>query len=865
MIQTPAFGQWLKHLRAALDLTQEAAAEQIGCAAETLRAFERGIRRPSRTMAERLAEVLHVPLDQRAEFVRMARVGTQAEPEPLLSELPATPPTPESPLTSKRASMPSPASTLIGRDAELATIITRLHDPDCRCLTLLGPGGVGKTRLALQAAHQVEQRDLFADGVVWVNFGSLDSPDHIVTALATSLDYTLHGAGTPNEQVIDYLRGRELLLVLDNLEHVLAIVPLLLDLLQAAPGVRLLATSRERLRLPGEWVIELGGLLMPSEGRTHAEAPAVRLFLERARQIDHRFKPDPEQIADIDRICRLLGGLPLGIELAATWVRTLSCAEIAAEIERGLDFLAVHGPVAEPRHASLRAVFAHSWAALSPVEQAVLMRMAIMRGGCRREAVEAVAAQIPGVRPMLPILASLLDKSLLQRSADSTGVTRYELHELVRQFAAEHLAADPQALADACTRHAVFFAGWAAAQEPRLKSAQQKTALQLIGIEIENLRVAWQWAIAQHRPDVLLQMACTLDWFFDVRGWTDEGAAMFDSAGRLLQAAATNPHAPRQERSCYWLARALAGWHRVRSIPDEARFMLYETLPQLCDLAEPSIVFHNLVGVSYLALFTGDLAAIQQLIDRGLAIRHPDDSWSLAVALNVSGVLAGYQGNYLEAVRLLEDGLATLRHVGDPREIAFSLNNLGMMALALDRMLEAGQYYREALVLTSEHRNRFQMSTALRGLGQIAALRGDYAEAQWMLHEALAVAREANERVLIARTQAMLAYLARLRGDHESVRQLYHNAVTIAADIPPVALDLLFDLAAFEWSQTFNVNVLPVLAVLHVHTQALPPTRAQAAALLHDLRLAVQQAADHTGTPTDSAHPLALLRLLRPR
>ncbi|MBL8056747.1 MAG: AAA family ATPase, partial [Anaerolineales bacterium] len=321
-----------------------------------------------------------------------------------------------------------PAPAFVGRERELAEIAARLAEPACRLLTLVGPGGVGKTRLARQAA--AAHRDLYPDGAAFVPLAAAGGPEAILAAVAGALNFTFYGRERPRQQVLDYLREKRVLLVLDNFEHLTAHVDLVDDLLTAAPGLRLIVTSRERLRVPGEWLLEVDGLPFPAE----AEAPdaeaygAVQLFLQTARRLYSR-TTFTDELPAIARLCRLVDGLPLAIEMAAAWVRALPAAEIARQVEQNLALFARPLPHMPERQHSVRAVFEQSWSLLSEAEQRVLRRLSVFRGGFQKEAAERVAAA------PLALLLSLTDKSLVRRRPDG----RFEMHELLRQYAGEKL------------------------------------------------------------------------------------------------------------------------------------------------------------------------------------------------------------------------------------------------------------------------------------------------------------------------------------------------------------------------------------------------------------------------------------------
>ncbi|HYF64886.1 MAG TPA: helix-turn-helix domain-containing protein, partial [Herpetosiphonaceae bacterium] len=515
------FGMRLRQARAEYDLTQEALAEQIGCSPQTVRAFETGRRRPSREMAARIADILRVPAGEQAAFIRLAR-----SVPPARDEADAGAASREAP-PARRLSVQLPAASLIGRHADLLSLSQALIGAGRRLVTLLGPGGIGKTRLATQAAADLA--DHFANGAVVVPLAPATSFGEVVTAIAEAVGCSLLGARDQAAALLAFLREQRLLLVLDNLEHLLGdgqgepVIALIAGILRETEGVHLLITSRERLRLRDEWVLAVDGLGLPGDERVSSidRSEAVMLFLARARQAEADFALTPDNRAAVARICRLLGGAPLGIELAAGWVRVLSCEEIAAEIARSIDFLVLADRDLPARHRSLRAVIEHSWLLLAPAEQRLLAGLSVFHGGCRREAINAVLGGAPA--GLLALLAALVDKSLVRRSTDDQGVTRYDLHEVVRQYAAGRLAEDPAEQAMIAERYGAFYAEWAAGQEPILKSAAQKQALRAIVIEIDNIRAAWRSACERADARLLRRMALVLDWFYEVRGWNSEG------------------------------------------------------------------------------------------------------------------------------------------------------------------------------------------------------------------------------------------------------------------------------------------------------------------------------------------------------
>jgi transcriptional regulator with XRE-family HTH domain len=357
-----SFGWWLKQRRKTFDLTQADLARCVGCAVVTIQKIEADERRPSRQMAELLAGCLHIPPADQPTFLKVARAELRLErlAEVVPAALPPLPPEaePRSSTSVPPLDLPAPPTPLVGREHELAAIVRLLQETSCRLLTLVGPGGIGKTRLAIEAA--THQQAAFAEGVYFVSLAPVSAVEFIIPTIASALAFTFYGPTEPQTQLLNYLRQKRVLLVLDNFEHLLAFpqgTDLLAELLRHAPALKLLTTSRERLNLQGEWVLEIQGLPVPpnDQGSDLEAYSAALLFVQSAQRARVGFVLLPEERPAVARICRLMEGMPLGIELAASWVRSLSCQEIAQESERSLDFLAVSMRDAPARHRSMRA------------------------------------------------------------------------------------------------------------------------------------------------------------------------------------------------------------------------------------------------------------------------------------------------------------------------------------------------------------------------------------------------------------------------------------------------------------------------------------------------------------------------------
>jgi predicted ATPase len=434
-----------------------------------------------------------------------------------------------------------PLADLIGRDAELATIMRHLAAPDHRLISLIGPGGVGKTSLALQVAASVAgDADVdLADGVAVALLAPATTVDDVPRLIAAALGITLQGARPSADQIVDVLAECALLLILDNVEQLLGgadgpgLIVLLQRMLHEARGLRLLVTSRERLRLRDEWVVELSGLAVPAaERRTGIDGvAAMRLFVARAERAAPDFRLDLAGRAAVARICRQVEGLPLAIELAASWVDTLAVADIAAEVDRALDFLVLPTRDAPERHRSMRAVLDQSWARLNDAERAALMRLAVFRGGADRDATTAITGAA------LPTLQSLLNKSLLRREI-ADGVTRYTLHELVRQYAAERLAADPQAYAATEAQHIAYYAALLGRTMDPLTSGSTPEGHALLVRNSDNLRAAWERAADRKDIAALGAMQRSFWVMIDSFGWLPEAVTLLGRGADALRGVA---------------------------------------------------------------------------------------------------------------------------------------------------------------------------------------------------------------------------------------------------------------------------------------------------------------------------------------
>jgi predicted ATPase/class 3 adenylate cyclase len=851
----------------------------------------------SRAARDFVAE--HLPPEVGLRDLGSHRLKDLSRPEQIFQLMAADLPLTFPPLTTLDigpGNLPTPPQSLIGRDTELAHISRQLGDPSCRLLTLTGPGGIGKTRLAIQAA--ADNAAQFAHGAYFVSLAPSASAEALEIAIANALGLTASTSTGVAALLINYLREKHMLLVLDNLEQLLSYDPppdsaetppttsgswkvraspegragldLLALILEQAPRVKLLVTSRERLRLQGEWVMELDGLAVPARepARGIESVSAVALFLQRARQVQRDFSLSRADYSSVIRICRLVEGLPLGIELAASWVRVLPCAEIAQELGRNLDFLAATARDLPARHRSLRAAFDHSWNLLNQVERRALRRLSVFRGGFTRAAAAAVlSAELraasseedisslktmpssPSLRSrvnsakgqtseLLTILAALVDKSLLRRMTAG----RYDMHELIRQYAAMKLEEDPHEHELARDQHSDYYTALLRDSEQPLKDQRQQAAIADLSAEIDNLRQAWQWAVARDKLGEIRRALFPLGWFYELRTWFQEAELLFRSAADQLQAQAGLAGAIERTELIGFLM-AIAGWFSFRSgRTAQAHELLGGGLAQLRASGDREALYYTLMWLGFITHLVGDHQAARELLEESLGLaRALGNEWKIALVLTMLGTVALARGEYQHADRLLRDSLGNWRAVGDGRLTAFALNYLSAACLALGAYAETQPLLRECIALSCDYGDRWVMAIALNRLGQVAHVQGSYDEARYLFCESLEVCKEMGDRWTMAQALTNLAEVTSVLGDHAAARRLFREAFLTARDaqVIPVALEALVGLAALLAQAGIPEPALELLAHVMGHPAASREATERAGRLCLELEAAL--------------------------
>lgn len=651
--------------------------------------------------------------------------------------------------------LPAQPTPFIGRENELSHLDDLLNSPGVRMITLVGAGGIGKTRLAVEtAARRMKQ---MANGAVFVPLAAINDAEFLIPAIASALRFRFTPGVDPKEQLAAHLSKLKMLLVLDNFEHLLSSAGLVSDLLAAAHGVQVLVTSRERLNLLEEWVYEVSGLPYPPAGEpVQMETPAgleqygaVQLFIERARRANPSIQLDESTLTAVLHICRLVEGMPLALELAAPWARVMSCVEIAQELEHSLDLLTTSMRNLPDRHRSLRVVFDQSWQSLLPPEQEALVRLAVFQSGCTREAAEKIA----GARPA--VLMALVDKALLRHRG-----SRYDMHELIRQYLTERLTQDARLHEETLDRHYRYYLEVLGAEDPRLKGGRQIESAQAISIEIDNIRAAWQRAVQRGDRAMLLQAAEPYWLMNEFRGTLRQGEAAFRQAGDALSSQA-------DDRMLLGFLRAAQGSLLARQWNfEQGRALMEQGLALLrqADPRDPEKTAFALTWFAFLNVMRGQFSAAELAAQESLAyFPITGDRWTQAGALRLLGAAALYQGQLQRAQEYLEECVAVCKSIGELRIRSYATANLGVIHLWMGQIDQSRQYFEDSVRMSISCNDRLSRADALCEYLRFLIEVGEYEQAVEMAQKSILIYQELG-RPRASLANIMLGNTLRLMG-----------------------------------------------------------------------------------------------------
>ncbi|MHB8645971.1 MAG: ATP-binding protein [Thermomicrobiales bacterium] len=801
----PTFAETLRRLRRAAGLTQEALAERATLSVRAISDLERGVKqRPQRETLRLLTDALaHTPEER-------ALLGVAAHPH-------ADPPRPPAP---PPHNLPAQVTPLVGRTRAVAAAIALLRGDAIRLLTVVGTGGVGKTRLAIAVASGL--RDDFADGICFVSLGTIRDPNLLVATIAQTLGLAEIRGQSPSDRLIAHLRDHHLLLVLDNFEHLTSEAIAVANLLAHCPSLKILVTSRVPLHLRGEQELPVPPLPLPGrDGPTTpaalSQSPAIRLFCQRARAVAPDFRLTTENAAAVATICTRLDGLPLAIELAAARIKFLGPTALLARMDQRLPELTEGARDQPARQRTMRDAIAWSYDLLSDTERRLFRRLAVFVGGCTGEAAEVVASE--GRTPVTAALWSLVDKNLLHQAKEPDGMARLTMLETIREYGLDCL--DEHGETDrVLRRHAVYYLGFARAAEPEIRGVRQAEWLARIEIEHDNFRAALTWTRLENEVETGLALAAALWRFWHGRGYFSEGRGWLEDL--LAQDEQSDPRAPAPSRANALLGAGMLAYrqndHRRARELHEASLALYRDLHDRRGTADAVNALGNV------AYFEGDYARALPLYEESLLLcRALDYTWGIAIALNNLGIVMEARGGYPPAVALHNQSLSLRQTEGESAGIAMSLTNLGQVlrsqgdwagaiplqeeSLALSRELgdqwgiatalnhlaiatndggahgRADALHTESLALSREIGDQRNIALALRGLGDVAYADGDDAEATARYTESIALCRTIGYTRGVIECAERLAQVAHRQGVQERAARLFAAAATLRDSI----------------------------------------------------------------------------------
>jgi predicted ATPase len=711
-----SFGAWLKRRRYVLGLTQDELARRVGYSASLIQKVEASERRPSRQMVERLTNQLTVDDDQPTALLEIAAGA---------------------PVRRTYHNLPVPLTSFVGRAAEL-TALARLIG-QTRLLTLIGPGGVGKTRLALSLA--ADMLEIFPDGVWLVKLAPLVESTLVPQTVIAALGLREQLGRTPTLALTAHLHDRRILLVLDNCEHLIdACAQLADELLRAGAGVHILATSREPLGITGETIF-----LVP----LLAEQPACMLFAERARAIQPEFTLSEANAATVTAICRRIDGLPLAIELAAARLRLLTADQIRSHLDDDFGLLAGGSRTADKRHQSVHMLIDWSYALLTPPERVLLQRLAVFSGGWSLAAAEAVArtmahdldaaavnVALDPQRTAFDLISSLLDKSLIGRVDRSGGESRFSMLETIRQFALERLA-ESGAEEDARKEHARFFVQLVETTQPPDLRPPAEPDLDQLDLELGNIRAAFSWMLrpgtsgAEHT--LTLRLAAALEWYWRACGSNSEGLRWTHAALQTAGRTAAPARRMMALKAAVWVALELKDADAARPYLSE-----YQKLARM--LEQAPLIADSIRVRATVAALEGHQVEAERLAQAALTFcRAEGDELGSAFSLTVLARQVEQRGDDLLAATFFEEAVAIARKLGYMSGAGIGLTDLGRLALNAGKYVQALRHFQEGLALKWNDGWRATVPYSLDCIARVLAAQGDNARAIRLLSAAAAL------------------------------------------------------------------------------------------------------------------------------
>ncbi|MFC1849413.1 protein kinase [candidate division CSSED10-310 bacterium] len=655
----------------------------------------------------------------------------------------------------------------VGRETELEKLDQLLNNPAIRLITILGGGGTGKTCLAHEAAFG--QLENFQDGVYFIPLAAVSDGHDIPTTIAEAINFAFFEGGDPGRQLLDYVQNKDMLLFLDNFEHLITAVQFVLEILKVGPGIKLVITSRIRLKVQAEHLFPVTGLDFPDEDANSPSIEdclhysAVKLFVKKAEQVSLPFKLTSDNLAAVISICRQVRGLPLAIIIAACWIEVLNPEEIAAEIKHNIDFLESDLQDIPDRQRSIRAVFEYSWGMLSEPEKDLFQKLAVFHGGFNR----AAAAEI--ARASLKDLISLVNKSLIFKSA----IGRYEMHDLIRHYAWEQLTRTPEVRQELEPRYSDFYASLINTLGQELISSRQQTTLEQIDLDKENFRTAWIWAIKHHALDHIQKSIDATGRYFRIRWLFQVGAAAMKMVVDMVE-----PDSSPQQTLLFCKA---SRWQALFSLLQGDTGQAQEYLERCLGRADlratqdqdfrQEKAYFSLVQAATVA-HTGERKKAWTLGQEAIDLfRSVQDQWGLAETLDQTASIAISLGQFEKSKQLLEESLTLKKRIGDQRGIAQTLRLLGRSTLMKGKLDQGSALLRESIVICQEIGDKAQSVLWMNDLGVLQMYLGEFQEAHKLLQESLHICRDLGNNAYSALVQSSIGNLKAHLGDYEDARR----------------------------------------------------------------------------------------------
>ncbi len=765
MDESPIFGELLRSHRTGAGWTQKDLADHAGLADRTVRALERGQRKPYRQNVQALADALHLS-EQDTLLLQTAARRCGGDASIFVESVTPT------------YNLPVELTTLVNREREVADIMALLQRPSRRLLTLTGPGGVGKTRLALRVAGEL--RPTFADGVAFVDLGALQQATLVPSTMARALGLADAGSHSPQNTVIQYLRDKYLLLVLDNFEHVLSAAGSLSELLAECPDVKMLVTSREPLHLHGEGEFPVSPLALPpadsiSEKVVIARYGAVQLFVDRAQTVRPDFELTDANARDVASICTRLDGVPLAIELAAGRTKLLPPAALLTRLDMRLPLLIGGAQDIPIRLRTMEDAIGWSYDLLDDAQRSLFRQLAVFEGGCTLEAAEAICAR-PGSRDLdvLEWIMALVDKNLIRQIEQPDGTPRLIMLDTIHEYGRARLAEDAESIV-LVDRHARYYAALAEEANDQLAGKDRQLLLDRLDREHDNLRAALGHFEEVGSLDLALQLAGALYRFWYQRGHAAEGRPIFERLLSLTADVDNGRYRARVLNGAGVLATS-AGMYDIAEERYTQALVLYQAID---DQVAAAATLNNLGAI---AADRGAYARAHHFFEQSLALSHSgtgDATRQRAMTIGNLGEVLGHRGIYKRARKLQEESLLVSQSLGDTFDICTTLGNLGVVSIELDEHERAADELGRSRAMAAAHGYKRLMIQPLAGIGYLAALAGNAKDAIAECERAVTIARALGDLKLLADVLDKLGYAFGVQGAHDRARLVYLEAFSI--------------------------------------------------------------------------------------